>query len=66
MRLPPEENHEVIGFVRAVWGEGDWGGEGQGRRGAQLAHNKHMLHCVRQEHFTYTHVSVVWLCANNR
>ena len=29
-------------------------GGGQGRGGAQLAHNKHMLHCVRQEHFTYT------------
>ena len=54
MWLPPEENHEVIGFVRAFGGEGHCGGEGQGRGGAQLAHNKHMLHCVRQEHFTYT------------
>ena len=38
-------------------------GGGRAGRGAQLAHNKHMLHCVRQEHFTYTQVSVVWLCA---
>ena len=37
--------------------------EGVGQGGAQLAHNKHMLHCVRQERFTYTQVSVVWLCA---
>ena len=49
MRLPPEENHEVTGFVRAD------GGEGHCRaREAQLAHSKHMLHHVRQEHFTYT------------
>ena len=68
MWLPSEENHEVTGFVRAVGGVKHWGGEGHCRgvghcrgegkgragRGAQLVHNKHMLHCVRQEHFIYT------------
>ena len=63
MRLPPEENHEVTGVVREDGGEGHYRIVGQGRGGAQLAHNKHMLPCLRQEHFTYTHVSVVWLCA---
>ena len=61
MWLPPEENHEVTGVVRVDEGEGHYRIVGQGRGGAQLAHNKHMLHCVRQERFTYTHVSVVWL-----
>ena len=61
--LPPEENHEVTRFVREDGGEGHYRIVGQGRGGAQLAHNKHMLPCVRQEHFTYTQVSVVWLCA---
>ena len=61
MWLPPEENHDVTGVVRAVGGERHYRMVGQGRGGAQLAHNKHMLHCVRQERFTYTHVSVVWL-----
>ena len=39
--------------------------EGKSRtgRGAQLVHNKDMLPCVRQEHFTSMHVSEVWLCA---
>ena len=58
MWLPPEENHEVTGFLRAVGGDRHWE-----ERGAQLAPSKHMLHCVRQEHFIYTHVSVAWLCA---
>ena len=61
--LPPEENHEVTRFVREDGGEGHYRIVGQGRGGAQLAHNKDMLPCVRQEHFTSTQVSVVWLCA---
>ena len=31
MQLPPEESHEVTGFVRAVGGERHWGGEGHCR-----------------------------------
>ena len=67
MWLPPEENHEVTGVVRTVGGKGHCRGEGRAGRGAQLAHNKHTLHCVRREHFTYTQtircvVDVVVLC----
>ena len=54
MRLPLKESHEVTGVLRAVGGDGHCRVVGQDRGGAQLAHNKHMLHCVRQEHFTYT------------
>ena len=46
-----------------VEGRGTVEGKGRAGRGAKLAHSKHMLHRVRQEHFTYTHVSVVRQCA---
>ena len=29
-------------------------GGGRAGRGVQLAHSKHMLHCVRQEYFAHT------------
>ena len=73
MRLPPEENHEVTGFVRAVGGEGPCGGEGhcggegQGReRGTVSTQQAHVAPCETRALHLYTCQCSATVCENSK